>query len=575
MMFWIVAGLMAVAATAALIVPLLRGRHKAVYASDYDVEVYKDQISELDREFAAGHLSVDQATAARTEIARRLLAADNRRKADGGNADDSMRPRRRLGTQLTALVIAIALPGVALTIYARLGTPGMPGVPFASRSQAPPSTQDAAEGMNLETLAVRLANRLKSEPEDLEGWLLLARTYLSLNRYGEAAKGYEQALRLNPADNEIKGAYGETLTLAAEGNVTPTAQRIFEELLRSKPDDVRARYYIGLASLQNGSQSEALDRWAALIADSPADASWLPIVRRRAEEAARALGHNVASALPNPLPAATDAASTAKPAERGPTAADVAAAAAMSPEERAQMIEGMIEGLAARLEENPREFDGWLRLIRAYAVIKQLEKAEAALDKALDVFAKAPFPRRQLAALGRELGLDVPTDTAARGPTAEQVEAAQQLSSTEQTTMIEGMVASLAARLEDEPNDTAGWIRLARSYEVLKRPADMRNALARAANLNPGSIDILLFYARALRAGRGGQPSTESIAVIRKVLRLAPDNVEALWFVAQAETANGNSVIAKTLLKRALAQLPEISADRAQVERAIEALDGG
>ena len=157
------------------------------------------------------------------------------------------------------------------------------------------------------------------------------------------------------------------------------------------------------------------------------------------------------------------------------------------------MIGGMIEGLAARLEENPREFDGWLRLIRAYAVIKQQDKAEAALANALAIFEKAPFPRQQLLALGQELGLTVPAasgDTvgaAARGPTAEQVDAAQQLSAEERTDMIESMVASLATRLEEEPNDIKGWIRLARSYDVLKRPIDTRDALARAAALNPGS----------------------------------------------------------------------------------------
>ncbi len=109
---------------------------------------------------------------------------------------------------------------------------------------------------------------------------------------------------------------------------------------------------------------------------------------------------------------------------------------------------------------------------------------------------------------------------------------------------------------------------------MLKRPADMRDALARAVGLNPDNVDILVFYARALRAARGGQSTTESTSVMRKVLTLAPDNVEALWFVAQAELVQGNSTKAKTLLERALAQLPASSADRAQIERAIEALGG-
>ena len=582
MIFWIVAGLMSVIVAAALVVPLLRAKANSTDANDYDVEVYKDQIAELDREHSAGRLTDDQVAAARAEIARRLLAADNRRKASRERASSDGRTRSRLAVQLSALVIAVAVPAAALAIYTRLGTPGLPGAPFADRAQSQPNTENAANLTDLNALAVRLASRLQSEPEDLEGWLLLARTYTNLQRHDAAAQGYKQALGLDLNNAILYGIYGEALTLAAGDTVTPVAQGAFEEALRRDAGDVRARYYTGLASYQQGDNANALDLWAALIADSPADAQWLPIVRSRAEDAARALGLDAASVLPKPLPATT---ATTDTTARGPTAADVTAAAAMSPEERTQMIGGMIEGLAARLEENPLEFEGWLRLIRAYAVIKQQDKAEAVLASALAIFEKAPFPRRQLLALGQKLGLAsaaangdtggaASADTA-RGPTTEQVDAAQQLSAEERASMIEGMVASLAVRLEDEPNDIEGWIRLARSYDVLKRPTDTRDALARAASLNPGNVDILIYYARAIRAVRDGKPSGESVAVMRNVLSLLPDSVEALWFVAQAEIAAGNIEIAKTHLQRALALLPASSADRPQVERAIEALSGG
>jgi cytochrome c-type biogenesis protein CcmH len=576
MIFWIVAGLMAVIVAAALIVPLLRATVHTTDANDYDVEVYKDQIAELDREHSAGQLTDDQAAAARAEIARRLLAADNRRKASQEQAGEGGQARSRLTVQLTAFVIAVAVPGAALTIYAQLGTPGLPGAPFLDRASDRQNTESVADIADLNTLAVRLANRLAAAPGSLEDWLLLAQTYMTLQRHGKAAQAFKQALGLDPNNAGLYSAYGEALTLAAGGTVTPAARSAFEKALRRDPAEVGARYYSGLASYQRGDRVNALDQWAALIADSPADASWLSIVRSRAEDAARSLGLDAASVLPSQLPATASAPASTTSTTKGPTADDVAAAAAMSPEERAQMIEGMIEGLAARLEENPREFDGWLRLIRAYAVIKQQDKAEVALSSALANFAKAPFPRQQLIALGRELGLATAVDTStARGPTAEQVADAQQLPAAERTAMIEGMVASLAARLEDEPNDTEGWIRLARSYDVLKRPKDTRDALARAAALNPDNVDILTFYARALRATRGGKSSGESIAVMRKVLTLSPNSVEALWFVAQVEIAAGNIEIANAHLQRALAVLPTTSADRPQIKRAIEALDGG
>ena len=574
MIFWIVVGLILVIVVAALVVPLLSAKPHSTDANDYDVEVYKDQFAELDREHRAGRLTDDQVAAARVEIGRRLLIADGRRNFLREHASSDERTRDRLAVQLTALVIAIAVPAAAVTIYARLGTPGLPGTPFADRAQNQPNVKNSAIITDLNALAVRLATRLKTEQDDLEGWLLLARTYTNLQRHAEAAQSYKKALDLDPSNSNLYSVYGEALALAASDTVTPLALSVFKEALRRDAGDVRARYYTGLASYQRGDPANALDLWATLIAESPADAQWLPIVRSRAEDAARALGLDANSVLPKPLPATT--APTASTA-RGPTATDVTAAAAMSPEERAEMIGGMIEGLAVRLEENPRDFEGWLRLIRAYAVVKKPDKAETALASALAIFEKAPFPRRQLIALGQELGLisAAASRNNTRGPTAEQVDAARQLSVEERTSMIESMVASLAARLEDEPNDIEGWIRLARSYDVLKRPIDTREALARAAALNPDNVDILIFFARAIRAVRDGKPTGESIAVMQNVLSISPNSVEALWFVAQAEIAAGNIEIAKIHLQRALALLPASSVDRPEVERAIEGLIGG
>jgi cytochrome c-type biogenesis protein CcmH len=240
----------------------------------------------------------------------------------------------------------------------------------------------------------------------------------------------------------------------------------------------------------------------------------------------------------------------------------------MSPEERRQMIDGMIAGLAGRLAENPMDFQGWLRLIRAYAVQDNTDEARRALATARKTFEAAPFPTQRLAALASELGLE----TAALGPTREDVKAAREMSPEDQRAMIETMVARLAAKLAENPDNVAGWTRLARSYNVLRQPDKARGALAEALKYSPDNIDLLVLYGRMIRGANGDKQNAQSIAAMRRVLALDADNGEALWFVGSAEAAAGNTQKARTLWQRALAQMTPGSRERTQLRQRLDAL---
>jgi cytochrome c-type biogenesis protein CcmH len=128
------------------------------------------------------------------------------------------------------------------------------------------------------------------------------------------------------------------------------------------------------------------------------------------------------------------------------------------------------------------------------------------------------------------------------------------------------MVARLAERLESEPNDAEGWMRLARSYNVLKLPEKARDALAQAVKAAPAKTDILILYARSARQVNGGEDTAESLAALRKALVLAPNIIEALWYVGGAEADS------RTLWQRALNNLPEDAPDRTKFEARIKAL---
>jgi cytochrome c-type biogenesis protein CcmH len=371
MTFWLLAGLLTVLAVAVLLVPLLRRPKGAAARQDYDQEVYRDQLSELDRDLARGIVSADQAEAARTEIERRLLAA-----AEGAPEVEpkSAEPKR----SALAAAMVIALPAAALGLYLVLGAPGVPSVPFAGRPTAEPVPQDMA------LLVERLAARMAETPDDPEGWRLLGRTYLQLNRPVEAVAALRQALARGADGPSAWASFGEALVAANQGLIVAEAREAFAAVLKREPGDPRARYYVGLALAQDGRPREALEIWVALVADAPADAPWREVVVAQIARAAEDLG------LAPDDPALAGLARTAGPVAPGPSSAQVEAATEMSPEARDAMIRSMVDRLAARLEEEPGDLDGWLRLSRAYAVLGEPERARAAVGRAAELVAQLP-----------------------------------------------------------------------------------------------------------------------------------------------------------------------------------------
>ena len=188
---------------------------------------------------------------------------------------------------------------------------------------------------------------------------------------------------------------GEAIVWANDGVVVPEAVRVFRHALETQPDDPVSRFHLALARAQAGEVQEAYEMWLALAADTPADAAWRGDLEGLIRQAAEVLG--VEPELAPSAPGVAEAPS-------GPTADDVAAAAEMSPDERTEMIRGMVEGLAARLEENPDDAQGWRRLARSYAVLGEPEKALDTLRRAVEF---APDDLATLRAYARALAGDI------------------------------------------------------------------------------------------------------------------------------------------------------------------------
>jgi cytochrome c-type biogenesis protein CcmH len=328
------------------------------------------------------------------------------------------------------------------------------------------------------------------------------------------------------------------------------------------PTDPRARFYIAEYDRQEGRFKDALDAWVAMLGSAPSDAPWVSMVQRRAEELADQMGVDLAellAAAPDPVPG------------------ELSSTRAMSDGDRRAMVAGVVEGLASRLARDPSDFEGWMRLIRSRAALGETDAAQQDLNEAAGHFAAAPVPMRMLGGLAAELGLSMPGEGEAktgapRGPTAEDVAAAQAMEEEDRQAMIAGMVDQLAARLEDEPDDLEGWTMLGRSYAVLNRGEDAVAALTRASELAPNNPSLLIDRARIMRSLAGDRQTPETVALMARVAELDPDNTEALWFLGLDKLRAGDRDDARDLMDRAVATIPEAAPERAALERQIQSL---
>jgi cytochrome c-type biogenesis protein CcmH len=353
--FWVVAGLLILVALGALLRPLVSRAGRGAGEAEAAVAMFRRQLADIDTELGQGRLASDEAAAARTEITRRMLAAADREREEialaGANPTEAS---WRVGA---AVGVAGLLPAAALAIYFAVGAPAAINRPVAAGTARGAGPHDVTE---LAAAADQLKARLELAPDHPEGWVLLGRTLASLQRFDEAREAYGRAIAFKPDDPPLHAELGEVLVFAAGGTVTPAAEAEFAK----SGNDPRARFYGAEATLQRGDAAAASTALRALLADSPADAPWRKLVAARLAEIAPG---EPSGGVKNPA---------------GPTPQDIAEARSMSAEERQAMIRSMVERLATRLEQNPDDKEGWARLARAYDVLGESDKAQAARARA-------------------------------------------------------------------------------------------------------------------------------------------------------------------------------------------------
>jgi cytochrome c-type biogenesis protein CcmH len=361
-MLWVVlAGMTGLAALAA-VWPLVRDARRGV-ATSAEAAFYKAQLGEIERDVARGFLPADEAAGARVEAARRLIAA-SAATTDGAVADA---PGLR---RWWAVAIVVAAPVVALALYADLGRPDLPDAPLAERKV------DTRDMSGVEAALAHVEQQIAANPDNGPAWALVAPVYMRLGRFDDAVEAYKQSLRLNGEDAAGRADYGEALVGAAGGIVTADARAAFDKALAEKPGLPSARFYLGLAAEQDGDLQKAIAVYRALLVDAPPRAPWTPALQARL--AALTSG--------GAQPAQNDAAPAQDDAQQA-------------------TIRGMVERLATRLATSGGGADEWQRLIRAYTVLHEADKAKDALASARKALAGDATAGQQLDALARDLGI--------------------------------------------------------------------------------------------------------------------------------------------------------------------------
>ncbi|RLJ58834.1 cytochrome c-type biogenesis protein CcmH [Litoreibacter meonggei] len=382
MIFWVSAAALALLTTLALLWPLLRRNEGAMDRADGAIAIFRDQLGEVDRDAERGIISGPEAEAARTEIKRRMIAADKGR----GPVDSGGLSGRKL---LISCALLTPLAGAAL--YTQLGAPTIPSIPFAERAA------EQTEAQNLDKLTTQLRTKLESEPDggETRGWELLASTYANMGRYGDAAYAYSRIVERDGATSATWSQYAEVLISAENGTVTKTAEEAIARSIALDPLNPAGTYYNAVAMGQAGQTEQARQSLLDRLALETTSAAWMPFYLREINRLGDLLGLEPAT-----LPDFPDA-------PRGPSAADVDAASEMSAEDRQEFVRTMVGNLAERMKDEPDNLQGWLQLARAYGVLGEDDNARAAYESAKALTDKLPKddPRRVtveqgLAALG-------------------------------------------------------------------------------------------------------------------------------------------------------------------------------
>jgi len=374
MVLWAILAVFTAIVITVICSPLVRPKGQHIDSAGSDAEIYKAQLAEIEDEHARGIITDNEAEAARIEVSRRLLRSAEKDPAGGASGSTTRENDGAL------VLVSVMVPLLALGGYLMYGAPALPQQPHASKLSQSPEAQRVAE------LVSRVEQRLQENPTDGAGWDVVAPVYLRKQQYHDAVFAFQQALRLNGESPTRLEGLGEAMVLRDNGEVNQTARMAFSRALQSNPESLKAQFWLAVSDEQNGNLEQAATGYKKIMEATPDGAPWRAMVGTRLAVVLQQLDPSGAGApalSPEMMRSAQD----------------------MSREERAQMIENMVAGLAERLESDGADLEGWLRLMRAYTVLGKSGEAEQAAALARENFREDPGALERIDDTARQLGL--------------------------------------------------------------------------------------------------------------------------------------------------------------------------
>ncbi|PHQ98298.1 MAG: c-type cytochrome biogenesis protein CcmI [Marinosulfonomonas sp.] len=388
MMFWIIIGLLTLLVAMLFVLALLRGRDTGISAAQFDLQIYRDQLSGVERDQERGVVTKEEAARIKTEIQRRILDADK-----AVQAASAVKGAPRSVTYAAIVACAVVLAG-SVWLYQTIGAPGYPDLPLqvrivnADEARAMRPSQSKAEASlpplttgadpRHEEMVAKLRAAIADRPNDLKGHQLLAGNEAALGNYVAAYRAHIKVVEIkgDTATARDLADLADLMIMAAGGYVSPEAESALQRALDRDPNEGKALYYSGLMFAQSGRPDVAFRLWRDLLEVSAPTDLWVPPIRSQIEEAAAWAG--VDYTLPE---------LTGGPALAGPDADAVAAASDMSAEERQDMIGNMVVQLSERLATEGGSAQEWAQLIGALGVLGDIDRAKAIWGEAQTVFA--------------------------------------------------------------------------------------------------------------------------------------------------------------------------------------------
>ncbi len=374
-MIWVIFAIL----TAFVILAVTRSLRRASASGDTpasEIEVYKQQLAELDREEERGTLGKEEAQQTRAEISRRLLRASRQ------SAIPSPKKAGVSNAAIPAIAVAAVITIGSIGVYSYYGKPGLSDQPLEARLSVP---------LDQQTLDIQVANmerRLRENPANAVGWAAVASIYFKSGLFDKAAEAFEKSIETGGESEERLLGLAESLTFANDGVISEQATQALNAALKINPNSLHGRFWSALLAEQDGKKAEAEKIYRGMLSGE-----LHPTLRNIVNERLQALT----------APASSDAAqANAAPNEQQPPGDAIGG-------DQAKMIRGMVERLAERLKENKSDLEGWLRLIRSYAVLKETDKAQDAAATARQEFASDAKALEQIDTLAQGLGLASPS----------------------------------------------------------------------------------------------------------------------------------------------------------------------